>query len=107
MFTLKDVQTIHCSTLFNLERWIVCTPLSVNVFVTLTTQYHLEYHFKVLLKHPTLPVEVTFNRQCVLLHCDSSKHCICPLNKFVYALTVVNLFLKHPVYRQHNFETQK
>jgi hypothetical protein len=29
-----------------LERWAVCTPLSVNVFVTLATQQHLEYLFE-------------------------------------------------------------
>jgi hypothetical protein len=27
-------------------------PLSVNVFVTLATQQHLEYHCKALMKHP-------------------------------------------------------
>jgi hypothetical protein len=30
-----------------LERWIVCTPLSVNVFVTLATQKHLEYYYNI------------------------------------------------------------
>jgi hypothetical protein len=30
------------------EHWIVCTPLGVNVFVTLSTQQHLEYHCKAL-----------------------------------------------------------
>jgi hypothetical protein len=45
------------------ERWIVCTPLSVNVFVTLATQQHLEYHCKALSEKPcTSPVEVTLNR---------------------------------------------
>jgi hypothetical protein len=34
----------------NLERWIVCMPLSANVFVTLSIQYHLEYHCKALLE---------------------------------------------------------
>jgi hypothetical protein len=34
----------------------------------------------------------------VLLHYDSSKRCVCPLNKFVYSFKVVKLFLKHPVY---------
>jgi hypothetical protein len=32
------------------ERWIVCTPLSINVFITLATRYHLEYHCKALFK---------------------------------------------------------
>jgi hypothetical protein len=45
MFTLKGVKTINIQ---HLERWIVCTPLSVNVFVTLATQQHLEYHRKAL-----------------------------------------------------------
>jgi hypothetical protein len=31
----------------HLERWIVHTPLNVNVFVTLATQQHLKYHYKV------------------------------------------------------------
>jgi hypothetical protein len=35
---------------------------------------------------------------CVLLHFDSSKCCVCPLYKFLYALKVVKLFLKHPVF---------
>jgi len=33
-----------------------------------------------------------------LLHFDSSKRCVCPLYKFLYAFKVVKLFLKHPVY---------
>jgi hypothetical protein len=38
------------------------------------------------LKHPVLPVEVTLNPSktlCILLHYDSSKHCTCPLSKFI------------------------
>jgi len=35
--------------------------------------------------------------RCVLLHFDSSKRCICPLYRFLYAFKVVKLFLKHPV----------
>jgi hypothetical protein len=30
--------------------WIVCTPLSINVFITLATQKHLEYNCKALLE---------------------------------------------------------
>jgi hypothetical protein len=30
------------------ERWIVCIPSSADVFVTLATQQHLEYHCKAL-----------------------------------------------------------
>jgi hypothetical protein len=36
--------------------------------------------------------------RCVLLHFDSSKRCVCPLYKFLYAFKFVKLFLKHPVY---------
>jgi hypothetical protein len=32
----------------DVERWIVCTNLIINVFVTLATQQHLEYHRKAL-----------------------------------------------------------
>jgi hypothetical protein len=39
-FTLKDVQTIY---LRHLERCIVCTTSSINIFSTLTIQQHLEY----------------------------------------------------------------
>jgi hypothetical protein len=35
-----------------MERWIVCMPLSVNVFITLRTQQHLEYHYKALFETP-------------------------------------------------------
>ena len=28
----------------------------------------------------------------------SSKRCVCPLYKFLYAFKVVKLFLKHPIY---------
>jgi hypothetical protein len=34
------------------ERWIVCTSLGVNVFITLTTEYHLEYHCKAVFETP-------------------------------------------------------
>jgi hypothetical protein len=30
----------------HLELWVVYTPLSVNIFVILSTQQHLEYHCK-------------------------------------------------------------
>jgi hypothetical protein len=36
------------SDLQHLERWIVCKPFSANVFVTLATKKHLEYHCKAL-----------------------------------------------------------
>jgi hypothetical protein len=34
---------------------------------------------------------------CVLLHYDCLKHCTYPLNEFISAFNVVNLFLKHIV----------
>jgi hypothetical protein len=34
------------------ERWIVCTPLSVNVFVTIATQQISKYHCKALFETP-------------------------------------------------------
>jgi hypothetical protein len=60
------------------KQWIICNPLSVNVYVTLV---------KLFLKQPA--VEITLNQyypsktQRVLLHDDGSKHCTCPLNKFI------------------------
>jgi hypothetical protein len=45
------VKRVLCSCFIHpFERWIVRTSLSVNVFVTLATQEHLEN----LLKHPVL-----------------------------------------------------
>jgi hypothetical protein len=35
---------------------------------------------------------------CVLLHSDTSKHCVCRLNKSIYSFEVVKLFLKHGVH---------
>jgi hypothetical protein len=36
--------------------------------------------------------------RCVLLHFDSSKLCVCPLYKFLYAFKFLKLILKYPVY---------
>jgi hypothetical protein len=38
------------------KRLHVCTPVSVNVFITLATQQHLDYHCKVVMKRSSLPV---------------------------------------------------
>jgi hypothetical protein len=40
-------------------------------------------------------IRTTFscNVVCAFLHYDSSKHCTCPMNKFIYAFKVVKLFL--------------
>jgi hypothetical protein len=48
--------------MFILVQYCQLTPLSVNVFVTLATQKHLECFVKLFFKHPALPVEVTLNR---------------------------------------------
>jgi hypothetical protein len=45
----------------HLERWIVCTSLSVTFFVTLATQWHLKYHCKTILKYLVIHVKVTLN----------------------------------------------
>jgi hypothetical protein len=39
------------------QRWLVCTPLSVNVFLTLATQQRLEYHCKALFETPCITSE--------------------------------------------------
>jgi hypothetical protein len=55
-FTLKSVQKL------NLEIWIVCTPLSINVFVTHSPHSSIwNTTVEFFLKHPALPVEVTLN----------------------------------------------
>jgi hypothetical protein len=41
-------------TLCNIRGWIICTPLSVNVFVTLATELHLEYYCKTLFETPCI-----------------------------------------------------
>jgi hypothetical protein len=44
-----------------------------------------------------LGITIRGKTRCVLLHFDSSKRCVYPLYKFLYAFKVINLFLKHPV----------
>jgi hypothetical protein len=36
--------------------------------------------------------------RCVLLQFDTSKRCVCPVYKYLYAFKLVKLFLKNPVY---------
>jgi hypothetical protein len=48
-------------TVQHLEQWIVCTSLSVNVFITLATQQLLEYHY-----------EARFETPCTLITCQIS-----------------------------------
>jgi hypothetical protein len=45
-----------------------------------------------------LRITILGKSRCVLLHFDSSKRCVFPLYKFLYAFKVVKLFLKHPVH---------
>jgi hypothetical protein len=47
----------------HLAPWIIYTPLSANVFVTLATQQHLEYHCKSFLKYPVMPKQL-IDRHC-------------------------------------------
>jgi hypothetical protein len=50
-----------------------------------------------------LRITIRGKTRCVLLHFDdSSKRCVCPLYKFLYAFTVVKLFLKHPVFHEQD-----
>jgi hypothetical protein len=42
------------SIIQDVERWMVCTPLSVKVFITLATQQHLEYHCKTFFETPCI-----------------------------------------------------
>jgi hypothetical protein len=44
-----------------------------------------------------LRITIRGKTRCVLLHFDSSKRCVFPLYKFLYAFKFVKLFLKHPV----------
>jgi hypothetical protein len=43
-----------------------------------------------------LRITILGKTRCVLLHFDSSKHCVCPLYKFLYAFKVVKLFSETP-----------
>jgi hypothetical protein len=70
-FTLKIVQTIHRSRFWE--------PL----------HYQWKSHWTV-----TIPGKT----RCVLLHRDSSKHCTCPMNKFIQAFKVVKLFFFNTLY---------
>jgi hypothetical protein len=58
------LKAFKLSTVQSVERWIVSVsmPLHANVFVTLATQYHLEYRCKSLFETPCIPVKVTLNR---------------------------------------------
>jgi hypothetical protein len=41
--------------------------------------------------------------RCVSLYYDISKHCTCPLNKFIYSFKVVNLFFETLCIMQHRW----
>jgi hypothetical protein len=44
--TINCLQTIHNSIPWTME---ICTPLSMNAFVTLAEEQHMEYHCKALI----------------------------------------------------------
>jgi hypothetical protein len=44
--------------------------------------------------------------RCVVLHFDSSKLCVYPLYKFLYAFKFVKLFLKHPCIIEYYYDTR-
>jgi hypothetical protein len=54
---LLYLRAYELSIIQGVERWIVCTSLSVNVFVTLATKRHLEYHCKALFETPCITSE--------------------------------------------------
>jgi hypothetical protein len=71
-------------------RWIACTPVSVNIFVTPATQQHLAYHCIALfwnalhyqwMSHWTITIPC--KTVSLLLHYNSSKHFTCSLNIFI------------------------
>jgi hypothetical protein len=43
------------SIMQDVVQWVVCTPLSINVFVKIATQQHLEYDCKTLFETPCIP----------------------------------------------------
>jgi hypothetical protein len=60
-FTLKGVQTIHRST-----------PFSVNVFVTLVIQQHLEYHCNAHVESPCIVAAAAVKRGTAFLEASMS-----------------------------------
>jgi hypothetical protein len=48
------LKTYKLSSVEVVERWVACTPLSVNGLVTLVTQYHSGYHCKAIFKTPCI-----------------------------------------------------
>jgi hypothetical protein len=96
------VQTIHLSTPWTIDslyafkrkgfhniRHTVTFGIPLQSCFWNTLHYQWKSHWTV-----TIPGKT----RCVLLHYDSSKHCTCPLNKFIQVLKVVKLFLKHVVW---------
>jgi hypothetical protein len=63
----ENVYTFYAYKLFiiqGVERWLVCKPLSVSVFVTLASQFHLEYRCKAFFE--TLCTIVLFLLRCYI-----------------------------------------
>jgi hypothetical protein len=52
-----DLNAYKLSIIQGVERCIVCTTLSVNVFMTYATPQHLEYHSKALCETPCVTSE--------------------------------------------------
>jgi hypothetical protein len=67
------------------ERWIVCTPLSVNVFVTLATQQHNLFLNVVLLEATTL---VLYCKMITLS--NSTINSLIPQTKLTYLNSFMN-----------------
>jgi hypothetical protein len=49
-----NLKAYKVSIVQHLGPWIVCTPLSVNGFVSLATQQHFKYHCEALFKTPCI-----------------------------------------------------
>jgi hypothetical protein len=65
---------------------------------------HIEYRWDVCRITNGSHITIRGKTRCVLIYYDISKHCTCPLNKFIYSFEVLKLVLKHPIlliYHRH------
>jgi hypothetical protein len=89
---------------FPIQHSLVLTPLDTTVFQKeLYNGIPYVTVWRVLRKRLHLEaykLSISGKTWCVLLHYDSSKHCTCPLNKFIQAFKIVKLLLKHLVHRE-------
>jgi hypothetical protein len=83
----------------DVERWIVCTPLSIDEYHSKVFLSILRYQWKL---HWT--VATPGKTRCALLHYDTTKYGKCSTNKFTYTFKVVKLFLNHPVFPAYYFQ---